>query len=347
MKKCLLVIAPIFTMLLLASSSKAQSAELLQKGKPASIRGLSVVDDNTAWVSGRKGPIAITNDGGKTWDWKQVKGFEKSDFRDIEAFSSKEAIIMSSGTPALILKTIDGGENWQVKYKNTDTAYFFDAMDFDGSKHGMVLGDPIKGKFVLMETNDGGETWQPFKNPPNALPGEACFAASGTCLRVDKDRDDEYRITIVTGGTNSRRLLFLNDKNNGLWTYGDLMIKHGKPSQGAFSIANSDCMIIVGGDYQHDKLTDSVCEYWCYDGTYAGGPWRLSKIPPAGYQSCVECIKDKIYLSTGTPGSNISNNNGETWSKIDDVSYNVCRKARKGKLVLLAGDGGKIGIFKP
>src|SRR6201994_1475728 len=104
-------------LLLFPFRSFAQHIEVLQQGKPTSIRGLSVVDDNVAWVSGSKGTIAITTNGGKTWDWQQVKGFENADFRDIEAFSSKEAIIMSSGTPALILKTTDGGQNWKVKYK--------------------------------------------------------------------------------------------------------------------------------------------------------------------------------------------------------------------------------------
>src|SRR6201996_6493723 len=146
-------------LLFITSVLKAQTIVPLQQGKPTSIRGLSVVDDNVAWISGSKGNIAITTDGGKTWAWQQVKGFEKSDFRDIEAFSAKDAIIMSSGTPALILKTTDGGANWQVKYQNTDTAYFFDAMDFANKNHGMVLGDPINNTFVLMETLNGGETW--------------------------------------------------------------------------------------------------------------------------------------------------------------------------------------------
>src|SRR6201996_2854783 len=135
--------------LILPFISFAQHIEILQQGQPTSIRGLSVVDDNVAWVSGSKGHIAITTNGGKTWDWQQVKDFEKADFRDIEAFSAKEAIIMSSGTPALILKTTDGGANWQVKYKTTDTAYFFDAMEFTDKQNGYVLGDPINNQFVL------------------------------------------------------------------------------------------------------------------------------------------------------------------------------------------------------
>jgi photosystem II stability/assembly factor-like uncharacterized protein len=327
---------------LITFSSYAQRIETLQQGKPTSIRGLSVVDDNTAWISGSKGNTAITTDGGKTWNWQQVKGFEKADFRDIEAFSDKEAVIMSSGTPALILKTTDGGINWQVKYRNTDTAYFLDAMDFSDKQHGFVLGDPINNKFVMLETKDGGETWNAFKTLPDALPGEAAFAASGTCLRVDHDE-----INIVTGGSNSRWLICHNIITNPStgWSYSDLSIKHGKPSQGAFSISIQPKPVIVGGDYQNDHLTDSTALYF-HDVTYLGYWLKLAKTPPAGFQSCVEYISGNTFLSTGTPGSNITTDGGKTWTKIDATSYNVCRKAKHGKLVLLAGNGGKIGIFK-
>ena len=321
---------------------KAQHIEQLQQGKPTSIRGLSVVDDSIAWISGSKGYIAITTDGGKNWNWQQVKGFEKTDFRDIEAFSDKEAIIMSSGTPALILKTVDGGTNWQVKYRNSDTAYFFDAMDFANKKHGYVLGDPIKNKFLLMETKDGGETWGLFNDCPAALPGEAAFAASGTCLRVDSSN----LIDIVTGGRQSRHLIFIDDKiAPGSWVSFDLKLIHGKSSQGAFSLANGNGTVIVGGDYQKDQLSDSVAEYW-YPIVEHSGATSLANKPPSGFQSCVEFISGQTFLSTGTPGSNITTDGGKTWTKIDGASYNVCRKAKHGKLVLLAGANGKIGILR-
>jgi len=326
--------------LLITNVLTAQSIIQVAQNPQTSIRGLSVVNNRVAWVSGSKGYIGITNNGGKTWVWQQVKGFENSDFRDIEAFSDKDAIIMSSGTPALILKTVDGGASWRVKYKNTDTAYFFDAMDFADPKHGLVLGDPIGNKFVLLETTDAGETWKPFNNPPNALPGEAAFAASGTCLRFSKNV-----IAIVTGGSISRELVLYCDSYPTYWTRNETLLKHGKSSQGAFSLSGSHG-VIVGGDYQNDRLADSVAEYYFYNGTYAGGSLLLPKTPPAGFQSCVEYISNNIYLSTGTPGSNITTDGGKTWKKIDNASYNVCRKAKHGKLVLLAGDGGKIGVFE-
>ena len=322
--------------LFLIFTIQAQHIQTLQQGKRTSIRGLSVVDDSVAWISGSRGNIAITTNGGKTWAWQLVKGFEKADFRDIEAFSATEAVIMSSGTPALILKTTDGGATWQEKYRNTDTTYFLDAMDFDNPKHGLVLGDPIKNKFLLLETNDGAETWHPFKNQPEAITGEAAFAASGTCLRVNKGE-----IHIVTGGTVARHLEIESPFKK--WTIYDLPVAHGLSSKGAFSIATGQNWVVAGGNYSKDKITDSVS---C---TFNGNvkAYKLSEKGSAGFQSCVEWINKNALLSTGTPGSNFSIDGGATWTKIDNISYNVCRKAKKGKLVLLAGDGGKIGVFIP
>jgi photosystem II stability/assembly factor-like uncharacterized protein len=327
-------IALIFCLLLIANLIKAQTIEQLQQGKPTSIRGLSVVDDDVAWISGSGGYIAHTRDGGRNWTWQQVKGFEKADFRGIEAFSDKEAVIMSSGTPALILKTIDGGANWKVKYRNADTAYFLDAMDFVDKKYGFVLGDPINKKFVLLETKDGGETWNMFKTLPDALMGEAAFAASGTCLRIAQGNID-----IVTGGTVARCLTILPPYKK--WSYETLPILQGKDSQGAFSLAGPG-LVIVGGDYSEDKVKYNVA---CWIASPKGA-YIPSQQGPSGFQSCVELIKGNSYLSTGTPGSNITIDGGKKWTKIDDNSYNVCRKAKHGKLVLLAGNGGKIGILK-
>jgi photosystem II stability/assembly factor-like uncharacterized protein len=312
----------------------AQKIQVIETNKPVSIRGLSVVNNKVAWLSSSGGCTAITRDGGHTWKWQQVTGFEKADFRDIEAFSDKEAIIISSGTPALILKTTDGGANWQLKYRNDDKAYFLDAMDFSNKKHGLILGDPIDKKFLLMETNDGGDSWHKFANLPDAEDGEAAFAASGTCLRISHGGD---YLSIVTGGTRARHLVL--EKPFKEWAYYDLPITQGKASNGAFSVSEGG-LVIVGGNYSNDRYADSVSSYFS-----GHPPYVKSRQAPKGYQSCVELIAPQTYLSTGTPGSNISTDHGVTWRQIDITSFNVCRKANKGKLVLFAGDKGKIGIL--
>jgi photosystem II stability/assembly factor-like uncharacterized protein len=331
MKNLHRLILSVFTAFLLFTTAlKAQTIVRLQQGRYTSIRGLSVVDDSVAWISGSAGHISITTDGGKTWKWQQVKGFEKADFRDIEAFSNKEAVIMSSGTPALILKTIDGGNSWQVKYNNPDSTYFLDAMDFDKPLHGLILGDPIKNKFLLLETNDGGETWRTFKNEPDAMPNEASFAASGTCLRVT-----DGIISIASGGSNARLITYLPKKIS--WKYVELPLIHGKSSQGAFSLAiGKNEGIIIGGDYMHDKMADSVV---CLHSLPLVNKFNFSVKGPTGFQSCVEFVYNSTFIATGTSGSNITTDGGKTWAKIDDTSFNVCRRAKHGKLVLLAGNG--------
>jgi photosystem II stability/assembly factor-like uncharacterized protein len=317
----------------------AQSIKVTEQGKPSSIRGLSVIDDRVAWASGSRGHVAITKDGGKTWAWQQVKGFEQSDFRDIEAFSDQEAIIMSSGTPAVILKTTDGGANWQTCYRNDKEAYFLDAMDFDNKKHGFILGDPINGKFLLLETKDAGKTWAEVTQAPAALPDEAAFAASGTCMRIYKGT-----IAVVTGGSKSH--YFTADVNHLNWVSLNLPVAQNAGSKGAFSTAtNGTTTIVTGGNYEKHLNTDSVACYFNAKVKRAVPAVTLAAKQPEGYQSCVEALNKNTFLSTGTPGTNITADGGKTWNKVDNTSFNVCRKAKKGKLVLLAGDRGKIAIF--
>ncbi|RVT99771.1 oxidoreductase [Mucilaginibacter limnophilus] len=313
--------------------SEAQKINILHTKTGISLRGLTVVDDNTAWVSGSKGSVGLTTDGGKTWRWQQVKGFESADFRDVDAFDDKEAIIIASGSPALILKTVDSGVNWKVCYRNNDSLYFLDAMDFINKKHGWVIGDPVNGKFLLLETKDAGNKWVERQDiSPEAITNEAAFAASGTCFRADKSN-----LYLVTGGVKSRLLVFnsFDIKNF------NIPIKRGKASQGAFSLAiHYNKYVIVGGDYANDKNTDSVaCSVTKVETV-------LSRKGPLGYQSCVEYCNGTTYLATGTSGSNLSINDGKSWEQIDNRSFNVCRKARKGKLILLAGNDGRIAEFK-
>jgi photosystem II stability/assembly factor-like uncharacterized protein len=172
----------IFVFCFFSFSLSAQTVKLLTSGTKTSLRGLSVVDDKTVWVSGSNGTVGLSLDSGNTFKWTTVKGFEKTDFRDIEAFDATTAIIMGISSPAYILKTIDGGETWKVTYENKDTSMFMDAMEFWNEQSGIVIGDPINNKMFISRTFDGGNTWQalPPQNYPAVANGEACFASSGT-----------------------------------------------------------------------------------------------------------------------------------------------------------------------
>lgn len=122
--------------------------QILEQGRKTSIRGLSVVSNKIIWVSGSGGSVGKSVDGGKSFKWFTVKGYEKRDFRDIEAYNHKTAIIMAVAEPALILKTTDGGENWYKVFEDSTKGMFLDAMSAE-AKTIQVIGDPINGKAFL------------------------------------------------------------------------------------------------------------------------------------------------------------------------------------------------------
>ena len=309
----------------------------------SSIRGMSVVDDSVAWISGSKGTVARTINGGRDWEKIDVPAkYNKRDFRSIEAFDEMRAYIINSGDSATLLFTGDGGASWKEIFTDTNRKAFFDATAWWDENNGIIAADPVNGifnntsfsigKIDTISTDESG-------NVIKADSGEACFAASGTCLRIANGG----LAWIMSGGSRCR--LFYSNDYGKRWKYYDCpMIIQGKASQGAFSVAFKDSLygVVVGGDYSNDKLREKNCAI-----TFNGGKkWIKPKLAPHGYRSCVEHIQNKIFLCTGTSGTDVSYDGGITWKNIDTGSYNVCRKAKNGNLILIAGDKGRVGVVR-
>jgi photosystem II stability/assembly factor-like uncharacterized protein len=308
-----------------------QKIELLQQGNGVSIRGLSVVNDNIFWVSGTNGSVGKSNDGGKTIKWLSVKGFEKTDFRDIEAFDENTAIIMAIDIPAYILKTINGGETWKTVYYNNTKGMFLDAIDFRDELNGIVVGDPIDGDFFIAKTTNGGDSWHevPSLIQPTANEGEGCFASSGTNIKFTRRSHYLY----VTGGKSSRLFSDIEIK--------EIPIIQGQESTGANSIAlnkSKKRVIIVGGDFKNKTGNIDNCLF----SKNGGRSFQKSEQNPSGYRSCVEFIRKKSAISCGLNGVDYSINAGKSWKTISNEGFHVCQKAKKGNTVYFAGSNGRI-----
>ncbi|HMH20510.1 MAG TPA: hypothetical protein VK563_01985 [Puia sp.] len=328
--------------LLIANTTQAQKIEILTTGSHASLRGLSVVTDKIVWASGSNGSVGRSLDNGRTWEWVPVPGYEKRDFRDIEAFDEKTAVIMAIAEPADILKTTDGGKTWKLVYENKTPGMFLDAMEFWDSNNGIVVGDPVNGKFFVSRTVDGGDSWQdiPFKYSTVADSGEGCFASSGTNIRaIDKDE-----ACFISGGK-LRSRLFIRDKAI------ELPLLQGSASTGGNSVAVKDHdklhggqhLIVVGGDFARDTSREKNC-FLTHDG---GKTWIAPQTPPHGYRSCVEYIGGEKVLTCGTSGIDLSTDDGMNWQLISKEGFHVCRKAKKGEAVFLAGGRGRIARLVP
>ena len=307
----------------------------------ASFRGMSVVNDSVVWLSGSKGTVGITVNGGKSWSWRSVPDFENSDFRSIYAFDAMNAVIASAGTPAVILTTDNGGVSWHERFISNDSAMFFDGIDFWNKKHGIIFGDPVNGRMYLSETFDGGETWKeiPFDKRPLLEKGEAAFAASGTTIRTFGKKE----VWIATGGTVSRLWHSTNSGHD--WISTQTPIIQGKPSTGIFSIeiAGKGAVVIIGGDYRMDTLSQQNCYFTKTSGKYWEKPGLVN---PHGYKSCITLThfgKYKWWFCTGTSGTEILGRHG-LWENIGP-GYNTIGQAETGRTIYFCGGNGMIGKF--
>lgn len=311
-------------------------------GVTASLRGVGAVNAQVVWASGTAGAYLQTSDGGVTWKAAQVPGAEALDFRGIRAIDGRTVYLLSSGTAdkARIYKTTDGGSHWALQLTNPDPKGFFDAIAFWDATHGIVLGDPVDGQFAIFTTGDGGRHWQRRHTPP-ALPNEGAFAASNTCLFVLGTREAWF----ATGGPGGARVFHSRDR--GLtWTVAATPIRNDGSSAGIFSLAFSDSRhgIAVGGDYdkdREDRQNIAVTEDGGLTWTAPAGPG------PKGFRSAVAYLPQaRMWLATGTSGSDVSSDDGKTWKLFDSGAYNAVSFAPTGTAGWAVGPRGRIAAFR-
>jgi len=317
-------------------AAQTYTLKSLNENTKTSIRGLSVVTDKITWVSGSNGSVGKTIDGGLTWQWMKPKGYEKLDFRDIEAFNEKEAILVNAGSPAYVLRTVDGGESWLETYKNVDSAIFLDGLGFWDKRKAVIFGDPINNKMKLLKTVDAGEKWTDISSnlTVSLAKGEAGFAASGTTIKTMPGG----KTWIASGGTVSN--IYYSPDFGSTWQIFKCPIWQGENGTGPFSMDFYDAKngVVVGGNYVKDKEnTNNIL--LTNDG---GKSWYKPEIPVAGYRSGVTYINKNMLIATGTSGTDVSIDGGKNWKHISDISFNSVQKAKKGNLVLLAGNKGFI-----
>lgn len=336
MRKIAFQLICMLSLVLLLQDVVAQKIQDLPGREGVSFRGLSVVNDRLLWVSGNKGTVGRSTDGGKSFQWMTVKGHEKRDFRDIEAFDAVTAVILAVDSPGLILRTFDGGESWQEVYRDNRSGIFLDALHFRNKDEGMAVGDPIDGKILLLRTADGGRSWQPYPTAyPAPMEGEAFFAASGGNIVTLKKAE-----TIFVSGGKQSRVFYAGQAF-------ELPLKQGETSTGANAIAlkhpnrkrGGRHWVVAGGDFAKDKEKDGN---FCFtrDG---GASWQQAAAPPLGYRSGICYVRGNQLIACGTSGVDWSRDGGRNWTLISSVGYHVVQKAKDGKAVYLAGGNGRIG----
>ncbi|WP_069660366.1 WD40/YVTN/BNR-like repeat-containing protein [Arcticibacter eurypsychrophilus] len=317
----------------------AQTFQPIEGGPESSIRGMSVVNPLMVWLSGSNGWTATSKDGGNNWSWKQSAKYKAFDFRGIKAFSATKAVVMSSGTPGLILYTEDGGTNWTETYRNDSKEIFLDGISFYNDQQGLVYGDPIEGKMQLLKTEDGGKHWMNISENLN-IPleqGEASFAASNTGIKTQNNG----KTWIITGGSKSR--VYYSSDQGKSWEVFNTLMTQGASTQGAYSIGfwNAKTGVITGGDYKNNTVRVNNLMMT----SNGGRSWQKAKINPWGFRSCITYLDKQTLIATGTSGTDLSKDGGNTWINLSAQSYNVVGVLKKSKTAVIAGNNGKVAIL--
>jgi photosystem II stability/assembly factor-like uncharacterized protein len=324
-------------MLLWAGAACAQTWVSQQSGTKASLRGVSALNARVVWASGTGGTYLKTADGGATWTAGTVPDAEALDFRDVQAVDERTVYLLSSGAgdKSRIYKTSDGGGQWKLQFTNPDPKGFFDAMAFWDATHGIAVGDPVDGQFVVLTTADGGGHWERRPGPP-AMPEEGAFAASGTCLVTMGKREAWF----ATGGPGGARVFHSRDRGAS-WTIATTPIRNDAAAAGIFSLTVSDSRhgVAVGGDYSKPENAERNVAVTS-DG---GRTWtEPAGQHPQGFRSAVAFLPGrKVWIAVGTSGSDISSDDGKSWKPFDNGAYNAISFV-SGKAGWAVGPDGRV-----
>ncbi|WP_339754050.1 WD40/YVTN/BNR-like repeat-containing protein [Algoriphagus aquimarinus] len=311
--------------------------DILETPVESSLRGLAPLTSEIAWASGSKGTWLRTIDGGKTWDHGVVAGLDTVDFRSIHAFDALTAIVVSAGQPAVIYKTLDGGQNWELKHQENELA-FLDGISFSSPTRGFVIGDPSEGKWTILQTANQGNTWYPVDSLPGAADGEAAFAASATSLHAEGNE-----LWLGTGGTESN--LHFSKDMGATWEKHKTPFIQGESSQGIFSIASMGKgeIIAVGGDYLNEEMQEGIAGIF----VSSKKEWVKPQQGPGGYRSGVVYFSQQKWLiAVGPAGSDYSVDGGINWQPISEDGFHAVKMGHADGSVWASGAKGKIAKLK-
>jgi photosystem II stability/assembly factor-like uncharacterized protein len=342
--------------------SKAHQPKLTPQnsGTTEGLIAVSPVNSRVVWAAGRGGTYLRTTDGGNTWKAAVVPGAETLQFRDVQGVSDTTAYLMSIGTNAptdfRIYKTVDGGVNWTMQFQNQTVSAFYDCFAFWTPDRGIAHSDSVNGVFPDLRTRDG-LTWQSISSSmPPALPGEASFAASGTCVAT-QGRSNAW---IATGGSTIARILATRDGGNTWNAYDTPLVSSS--SAGGFTVAFRDPWNgIVGGGDLNPSDPNKAATATSNDG---GKTWALTNPPPVtgaifglSYVRQVGSPDDNVcddsrggddacgravVITANTGGAAWTPDEGHTWFTLPGVTGYWAVAFASPKAGWLVGTGGTI-----
>jgi len=290
-----------------------------------------------------------------------------------------ENVVWTSGTNGVVLKTRDGGENWQIRtVPGADSMDFRSIEAFDENK-ALVVSAGCPASIYL--TIDGGITWNlMWKDDDPAVFLDAVSFWNKTDGLVMGDPVDSalFILKTVDGGNTWQRVPPDN-------------IPKSLPVEGGYA-ASGTCMAVAGkehawigtgGDSARVYLSNNAGQSWSVvntpllsgspmkgiyslsfknkkEGIAIGGEWNVKNPSRSkaytidGGKSWVlgtgadtycsgSCfVKDDIYLACGQMGIDLSQDAGKTWEHVSDLHLYGIEFSPSGKTGFGSGPSGRL-----
>ncbi|MFA5806512.1 MAG: protein kinase [Melioribacteraceae bacterium] len=136
------------------SSNLLDSLQLIPLEKGYSFFRIKFLNNNTGFITGNKGLILKTINGGL--NWYKVKTSTKEIIFDLSFFNSKKGFAV--GWNGTILSTNDGGETWYSSGESI-TDNYLKSIDLNKEGYGLIVG----GDGTVLRSSDFGSSWEKTK----------------------------------------------------------------------------------------------------------------------------------------------------------------------------------------
>jgi photosystem II stability/assembly factor-like uncharacterized protein len=300
--------------------------------------------------------------------------------RGISAVSSKVA--WASGAKGTVLRTVDGGENWEtLVIAGADSLDFRDIQAFDQNT-AFVLSIGPGDQSRIYNTSDGGKIWQrQFTNSdPKAFYDCFAFWDSTHGIAVSDSVDGKFPLIATSDGMTWNPVAVKDmpaalpsegafaASGTCIATFGthDVWFGTGGPAARVFHSADrgknwtvAETPIIHGAASQG---VFSLAFWTAKDGVAVGGDykepkkgdsvaavthdggktWKLVSKQPAGYRSAVAVGPSHTLAAVGTSGADVSHDGCNTWNPLFNDNLNAI--ALVGNSGWAVGPGGKIVV---
>jgi photosystem II stability/assembly factor-like uncharacterized protein len=181
------------------------------------------------WICGNSGTVIRTTNNGQNWLNATGSGIPNSvSLVNIFAVDPNTAITAGyQGSNTWVWKTTNGGTNWVQVF--TQTGGFIDAVWMFSNSEGIMVGDPVGGRWSIWKTTNGGSNWDStniflpqagtetgYNNSLFYLYSKIWFGTNNSRIYYSSNNGSNWFAEPTTGQTNTFSIWFDYNQSEGV-----------------------------------------------------------------------------------------------------------------------------------